>query len=79
MPNNYFLIPGFGAQGGSAQDAAAGFVRGGSRPGGAIVNISRALFSASTPDVTESAYFSEFSRRLARFNHELNTALSHAP
>jgi len=40
MPDTFFLIPGYGAQGGSAQDAAAGF-----RPDGrgAIVNNSRGI------------------------------------
>jgi orotidine-5'-phosphate decarboxylase len=43
MPDTVFLIPGYGAQGGSAQDAAAGF-----RPDGrgAIVNNSRGIIYA---------------------------------
>lgn len=44
MPKNFFLIPGLGAQGGSAADAVAGFGSVGGRPGGAIVNVSRGLF-----------------------------------
>ena len=49
MPNNYFLIPGFGAQGGKAADALAGF----RTPAGntsapkdaAVVNASRGIFN----------------------------------
>ncbi|MCB0318473.1 MAG: orotidine-5'-phosphate decarboxylase [Bdellovibrionales bacterium] len=42
MPNSYFLIPGFGAQGGKAEDTLAGFT---DRAKGAIVNASRGIFS----------------------------------
>jgi len=44
LPGSLFLVPGYGAQGASAEDAVAGFVRG---PGGVleggVVNASRAL------------------------------------
>ncbi len=43
MPRSFFLIPGFGAQGGTAADAVAGFDRNG-RAG--IVNASRSLMLA---------------------------------
>lgn len=43
LPDSAFLIPGFGAQGGSAQDAVAGFGAKGKVRGGGIVNASRAL------------------------------------
>lgn len=43
MPRSFFLIPGFGAQGGTADDAVAGFDRSG-RAG--IVNASRSLMLA---------------------------------
>ena len=43
MPHNFFLIPGFGAQGASARDAIAGFNHDG---GAAIVNASRSLMLA---------------------------------
>lgn len=43
MPDTIFLIPGYGAQGGSAQDAAAGFRSDGR---GAIVNSSRGILFA---------------------------------
>jgi len=43
MPNAMFLIPGYGAQGGKAEDAARGFINGGKS---AIVNSSRAIIGA---------------------------------
>ena len=43
MPNVFFLVPGYGAQGGRADDAVAGFTPDGR---GAIVNSSRALMCA---------------------------------
>jgi orotidine-5'-phosphate decarboxylase len=43
-PSALFLVPGYGAQGASARDAVAGFVRGaGGRLEGGLVNASRAL------------------------------------
>lgn len=44
MPHVPFLIPGYGAQGGTAQDAARGFLPDGT---GAIVNASRSILYAS--------------------------------
>lgn len=44
MPNVPFLIPGYGAQGGTAQDVKYGFLMNGT---GAIVNSSRAIIHAS--------------------------------
>lgn len=43
MPRQFFLIPGYGAQGGSAQDAVAGFDR---SKGAGLVNASRSLMLA---------------------------------
>jgi len=43
MPNSWILIPGFGAQGGTAADTAAGFLENGL---GAIVNSSRGVIFA---------------------------------
>ncbi len=47
IPNVVFLIPGYGAQGGSAADTAAGFRADGA---GAIVNSSRGLTACFKPD-----------------------------
>lgn len=44
MPHVPFLIPGYGAQGGTAEDAARGFLPDGT---GAVVNSSRAILYAS--------------------------------
>jgi orotidine-5'-phosphate decarboxylase len=47
MPRNFFLIPGMGAQGGTAADAVAGFgVNERGEPHGALINLSRGLLSA---------------------------------
>jgi orotidine-5'-phosphate decarboxylase len=47
MPHSWFLVPGFGAQGGTAADVAAGFDQQGL---GAIVNSSRAIIFAHQRD-----------------------------
>ncbi len=43
LPSSIFLIPGYGAQGGSAEDAVRSFVRGPSGREGGLVNSSRGL------------------------------------
>jgi len=43
MPNSYFLVPGYGAQGGSAKDVAPCFNKDGL---GAVVNSSRGIIFA---------------------------------
>ena len=53
MPAQIFLVPGFGAQGGSARDVAGAFYKNGT---GAIVNSSRGiLFAGSEKDFAEKA------------------------
>ena len=53
MPHIPFLIPGYGAQGGTAKDAALGFLPDGT---GALVNASRSiLYASSKQDWKESA------------------------
>ena len=53
MPHCPFLIPGFGAQGGTADDVKHGFLAGGT---GAIVNSSRGIiFASSDKDWQEAA------------------------
>lgn len=53
MPSQIFLIPGFGAQGGTAEDVTPAFYKGGK---GAIVNSSREiLFASSGKDYLEAA------------------------
>jgi orotidine-5'-phosphate decarboxylase len=43
LPRSLFLVLGYGAQGGSAQDAVRGFVRGPAGREGGIVNASRSV------------------------------------
>ena len=43
MPHTFFLVPGYGAQGGAADDVAPGFDKNGL---GAIVNSSRGIMCA---------------------------------
>jgi orotidine-5'-phosphate decarboxylase len=47
-----FLVPGYGAQGGGAADALAGFRRAGNRLEGGVVNASR---SVTFPDGADAA------------------------
>ncbi len=47
LPKSVFLIPGFGAQGGSARDTSAGFLPDGT---GAIVNSSRGITASFGPE-----------------------------
>jgi len=53
LPNGYFLIPGFGAQGGKAEDIARGFDKNGL---GGIVNASRSLICAYKSDKWKDKY-----------------------
>jgi orotidine-5'-phosphate decarboxylase len=46
MPNTFFLIPGYGAQGGKAEDVARCFVEKGGCYSGGIVNSSRGIINA---------------------------------
>ncbi len=52
MPNSWILIPGFGAQGGTAEDVRLGFDQDGS---GAIVNSSRGIIFAYEKDSSSAA------------------------
>ena len=49
LPQTWFLLPGFGAQGGSAADTAVGFLANGL---GAIVNSSRGITACFRPEET---------------------------
>jgi orotidine-5'-phosphate decarboxylase len=61
LPDALFLVPGYGAQGGSAADAAAGFVKGAKGREGGVINSSRgvtypaAAQSAQTLDAWRAA------------------------
>lgn len=76
MPNSYFLIPGYGAQGGKAEDIALGFSNG----LGGIVNASRSLMCAYKLDRWKEKYqeedFAKATRQEAiRMRDELNSAI----
>ncbi len=77
MPNSYFLIPGYGAQGGKAEDIALGFDSNGL---GGFVNASRSLMFAYKLDRWKDIYterdFEKATREEAiRMRDELNKAI----
>ena len=77
MPNSYFLIPGYGAQGGKAEDIALGFDKNGL---GGIVNASRSLMFAYSLDrwkdkYTQEQYIEATIAEAIRMRDELNSAL----
>ena len=77
-PHTFFLIPGYGAQGGKAEDIALGFDSNGI---GGIVNSSRGLMCAYKSDLWKDKYteerFAEATRQEAiRMKNELNNAIS---
>ena len=76
--HSYFLIPGYGAQGGKAQDIVYGFDKNGL---GGIVNASRSLMCAYKSDLWKEKYseeeFEKATREEAiRMREELNTAIN---
>ena len=76
-PHTYFLIPGYGAQGGKAEDIALGFDK--DKLGG-IVNASRSLMCAYKSDKWKDTYtqeqYAEATRAEAiRMRDEINSAL----
>ena len=78
MPNAYFLIPGYGAQGGKAEDIALGFDKNGL---GGIVNATRSLMCAYKSDMWkdkfgEEEYFKATRAEAIRMRDELNSAIS---
>lgn len=77
MPKTYFLIPGYGAQGGKAEDIALGFDSNGL---GGIVNASRSLMCAYKSDLwkdkfAEEDYAKATRAEALRMRDELNSAL----
>ena len=76
-PHTYFLIPGYGAQGGKAEDIALGFDSNGL---GGIVNASRSLMCAYQSDkwknqYTEEEYAMATRAEALRMKEELNQAI----
>ena len=78
MPKTYFLIPGYGAQGGKAEDIARSFDNDGL---GGIINASRSIITAYKSDLYREQYnekdFAKASRAEAiRMRDELNKAIN---
>jgi orotidine-5'-phosphate decarboxylase len=76
MPKSYFLIPGLGAQGGSAADALAGFTAE-RPPRGGIVNVSRGIFSFSNAaTLSKQSFAEEIVKRIEGFNSSLSESMA---
>ncbi len=73
MPDAWFLVPGYGAQGGSAADAVAGARPSG--PAGLLVNSSRQILAAWQHD-DEADWVGSARRALDAMNADLGTALA---
>lgn len=77
MPHAYFLIPGYGAQGGKAEDIALGFDKNGL---GGIVNATRSLMCAYKSDLwkdkfSEDEYAKATRAEAIRMRDELNSVI----
>lgn len=77
MPHTFFLIPGYGAQGGKAEDIALGFDNNGI---GGIINASRSLMCAYKKDMwkeqfTEEQFAKATRAEAIRMRDELNGAI----
>ena len=77
MPHTFFLIPGYGAQGGKAEDIALAFDKNGL---GGIINASRSLMCAYKSDrwkdkFTEEQYGEATRAEAIRMRDELNEAI----
>ena len=69
MPNTFFLIPGFGAQGGKAADIAQAFD---SIGGGAVVNSSRGIiFAYEKPEYASASTWQQAVEMAARSSIEM--------
>lgn len=72
LPHTFFLIPGYGAQGGTAEDIVAGFTDG----VGAIVNSSRGIMCAYKKQKLPAESFAEAARAEAiRMRDEINSEI----
>jgi orotidine-5'-phosphate decarboxylase len=71
MPNAYFLIPGYGAQGGKAEDLASGFNADGL---GGVVNSSRGIIYAWQKDGTKD-YMQSAKNAVLAMNSDINSVL----
>ena len=73
MPSTYFLVPGYGAQGGTAQDAALCFD---ATSQGALVNASRGItYNLPSPDITREELAHLIQTRTQAMAADINSAL----
>jgi len=76
-PSNLFLVPGYGAQGASAADAVAGFVRGpGGHLEGGVVSSSRAILFPDAPSDTAESWEKAVDKALQRAITELGSVVA---
>lgn len=75
LPSNFFLIPGFGAQGADAKDSVAGFgVDSRGAKGGALVNVSRGLVQGTAANSEE--LHTLITTNADRYNAQLRQAIA---
>ncbi len=74
MPHSLILVPGYGAQGATAEDCAASFLPGGR---GAIVNASRSLICAykKYPEISEERFWEATRQEALKMRQALRQAL----
>lgn len=76
LPNTQFLIPGYGAQGGKASDALAGFINKGNHLEGGLVNSSRAILYPN--GAKEAQNLTEWRKIIISALNEANSELRNA-
>ena len=76
LPNALFLVPGYGAQGGSAADALRGFVSGPRGLEGGVVSSSRGILFPDAPGSSPSAWERAVDAALDRAIDELGNAVN---
>jgi orotidine-5'-phosphate decarboxylase len=74
LPRTIFLIPGMGAQGGTAEDVVRGVDANGR---GAVINLSRGIFSAEVMKATDAGEFErKIQETVAAATESINKALA---
>jgi orotidine-5'-phosphate decarboxylase len=77
LANALFLVPGFGAQGATADEAVSGFTRGPAGLEGGIVNSSRGILFASAVDTAEASTWEKaIDQAIDRASAELGEAVA---
>ncbi|GJL50323.1 MAG: orotidine 5'-phosphate decarboxylase [Nitrospirales bacterium] len=74
LPTSLFLVPGYGAQGASAKDALAGFLRGPMCLEGGVVNASRSILFPVGVDATAREWEAAFDEAVLKSTRELQEA-----